>query len=133
MKLRTFLIINAVLLELNGIFMLLFPAKFGSYYFFSAGPEMPFGVRLLGVYLLAAGLLAWSTRNAQPSRARTDILYAFLAMNVLGFLVALIYQLSNTVSNLGWSTVVIYLLLSVGFGYYLYGKPKAGKKRTINK
>jgi hypothetical protein len=128
MKLKTFLIINAVLLELYGIFMLLFPEKFGSYYFFSPGPELPFGVRLLGVYLVAAGLLSWSTRNAPPSKARTNILYAFLAMNVLGLLVALIYQLNYTVDNLGWSTVIIYLVLAVGFAYYLYGKPKAGKK-----
>lgn len=127
MKLKTFLIINAVLGEAYGIFMLVFPARAGSYYLFSAGPEITFGIRLLGVYLLAAGLLSWFTRNALPTKARTDILYTFLAMNVLGFLVALIYQLNNTVNNLGWSTVIIYLLLAAGFGYYLYGKPKAGK------
>jgi len=131
MKLKTFLIINSVLSEVYGIFMLLFPARAGSYYLFFASPEITFGIRLLGVYLLAAGLLSWSTRKSLPSKARTDILYTFLAMDVLGFLVALIYQLNNTVSNLGWSTIVIYLLLAVGFGYFLYGKPKAGKVQKL--
>lgn len=127
MKLRTFLIINAVLLELFGIFMLLFPASAGSFYLFAAGPEITFGIRLLGVYLLAGGLLSWYTRNLPASKTRKDILYVLLVMNVLGFLVSLIHMLTDTLSNLGWSNVMIYLLLSVGFGYYLYGKPKAGK------
>ena len=41
----------------------------------------------------------------------------------IGFIVALIGQLGAVVNNLGWSTVVIYLFLAVGFGYFHFKKP----------
>jgi hypothetical protein len=41
----------------------------------------------------------------------------------IGFVVGLIAQLRNVVNQVGWSTVVIYLLLALGFGYFQFKKP----------
>lgn len=125
MKLNFLLIINAIIAAAFGIVILLVPVQFGSMYGFTATPELTFIARLLGVYLFAAAVLSWLIRNAPASDARKFILYSFLSMDVLGFVIALIYQLNGVVNVTGWSTVVIYLLLGLGFGYFLFTKPKS--------
>jgi len=40
-----------------------------------------------------------------------------------GFVVALINQLSGLVNALGWSTVALYLLFALGYGYFQFKKP----------
>jgi hypothetical protein len=42
--------------------------------------------------------------------------------DAIGFVVALIAQLGGVENELGWSTVAIYLLLAVGFGYFRFAK-----------
>jgi predicted membrane-bound spermidine synthase len=124
MKLRILLIINAIIAALYGIVILLIPAWLDSLYGFTVTPELNFVGRLLGGYLLAMGILSWLIRNAPDSQVRTAVLYAFLVMDVLGFVVTLIYLLNGTVNAQGWSLVAIFLLLSAGFIYFLFAKPK---------
>jgi hypothetical protein len=124
MKLKILLITNAIIAALYGIVILLIPAQLGSLYGFTSTPELNFVARLLGVYLLATGILSWLIRNAPVSQGRTAILYAFLAMDVLGFVVTLIYMLNATLNAQGWLLVAIYLLLGAGFTYFLFLTPK---------
>jgi hypothetical protein len=42
----------------------------------------------------------------------------------IGFVVALIGQLSGLVNALGWLTVALYFFLAIGFGYHALKKPK---------
>ena len=44
----------------------------------------------------------------------------------IGFIVALLAQLSGVMNAFGWSAVGIYLLLALGYGYFLLVKPGAG-------
>jgi uncharacterized membrane protein len=124
MKLRILLITNAIVAALYGIVALLFPAWLGSLYGFKITDELNFVARLLGGYLLAAAILSWLVRNAAVSLAQTSAMYAFLVMDVLGCLVTLIYVLNGTLNAQGWPVFVIYLLLSVGFAYFLFATPK---------
>jgi hypothetical protein len=118
------LITNAIVAALYGIVTLLIPAWLGSLYGFTATPELIFVARLLGVYLLASGILSWLIRNAATSKIQSAVLYAFLAMDVLGFVVTLIYVLNGTLNAQGWLLVAIYLLLGAGFAYFLFATPK---------
>jgi len=124
MRLKILLISNAVIAALYGIATLLFPAWLGSLYGFTATPELIFVARLLGVYLLAAGILSWMVRDASASKILMAVLYAFLSMDVLGFLISLIYVLGGTVNPQGWLLVVLYMLLGAGFAYFLFFTPK---------
>ncbi len=78
--------------------------------------------QLFGGALLAFSVLTWSARNADASDARKAIVNAMFIGDSIGFIVALSGQLNNVVNNMGWSTVVIYLLLAVGFGYFNFSK-----------
>jgi len=129
MKVKVLLIINAVIATLYGIIMLLIPSQFGSMYGFNATPELIFVSRLLGLYLFATGLLSWLIKDAPSSEPRRAVLFSFLAMDVLGFVVTLIYQLNGVVNATGWSSVVVYLLLGIGFAYLLFAKPASPQER----
>jgi hypothetical protein len=79
--------------------------------------------RLFGAALLEFALLSWLVRNAGDSEARKAIILAVFVGEVIGFIVALVGQLSGEVNALGWSTVAVYLLLALGFGYFQFIKP----------
>ncbi len=60
--------------------------------------------------------------NTNDSTARRAIVLALFIGNAAGFVVALIGQINDVVGALGWSTVAIYLLLALGFGYFQFAK-----------
>ncbi len=78
--------------------------------------------QLFGAALIGFAALTWTARNATDSDAGRAILLALFVADAIGFAVALIGQLGGIVNALGWSTVVIYLVLALGFGYFRFAK-----------
>jgi len=85
------------------------------------GVTLDFVAQLLGAALLGLGIVTWAARNAPDSEARRAILLGLFIGDAVGCVVALIAQLGGVVNAIGWSTVVIYLLLTIGFGYCRFG------------
>ncbi len=79
--------------------------------------------QLFGATLLTFAILTWTARNAGDSAARAAIVLALFVGDAIGFVLALMAQLRGVVNQLGWSTVVIYLLLALGFAYFQFTKP----------
>jgi hypothetical protein len=123
MKLKTLLIINAVIAAVFGIAFVLVPSQVGSLYGVEATAALDYMGRLFGAALIGYAVLSWSARNANESTARTAIVLALLIGNGVGFVVALIGQINQVPNALGWSTVVVYLLLALGFAYFQFVKP----------
>ncbi len=123
MKLSTLLIINAVVAALFGIAFVLVPDQVGSLYGVEATATLNYAGQLLGAAFVGFAVLTWSARNANDSSARRAIVLALLVSDGVGFIVALIGQLADVVNSLGWSTVAIYLLLALGWGYFQFAKP----------
>jgi hypothetical protein len=44
--------------------------------------------------------------------------------SLAGFVVALTGQFWDVVNRLGWSTVAIYGFLMIGYGMFIFGKPR---------
>lgn len=122
MKLSTFMVITAVVALLFGLVFVILPGTFLSLYGISLGPGGWIVPRLFGAALLGFCVLTWYARNAEESEARKAIILALFIGETIGFIVALIGQLSGAVNALGWSTVVIYFLLALGFGYFQFAK-----------
>jgi hypothetical protein len=121
MKLNTLMIINAVVAAVFGVAFVLVPGQVTSLY----GVEDPSEVliyvgRLMGAAFIGFAVLTWSARNANDSSARRAIVFALLVSDGVGFIVSLMGQLADVVNSLGWSTVAIYLLLALGFGYFQF-------------
>lgn len=123
MKLSTLFTFTAVVGILFGLGSLLMPAQMQATYGTELSTAGLFLNRLFGAALLGYGLLAWLVRNAGMSEARDAILMAFFVSDAVGFIVSLVGQLSGEYNALGWSTVAIYLLLALGFGYFRFMAP----------
>ena len=123
MKLRTLMTINAVVAAVFGVALVLVPGQVVSQYGVEATAILKYPGQLLGAAFVGFAVLTWSARNADDSAARRAIVLALFICNAVGFVVALIGQLNNVVGPLGWSTVAIYLLLALGFGYFQFAKP----------
>ena len=127
MKLRTLMVINTVIAALFGLAFVLIPWQVLSLYGVQPNPAINYVGELFGAALIGFAVLTWTARNSAESDARTAIVRALFIGDAVGFILALIAQLGAVVNNLGWSTVIIYLFLAVGFGYFYFTKPSAEK------
>lgn len=125
MTLKRMMIINAVVAAVFGVAFVLVPGRLVALYGVEASTILKYAGQLLGAAFVGFAVLTWSARNAGDSAARKAIVLALLIGNGVGFIVSLLGQLNNVVGALGWSTVVIYLLLALGFGYFQIAKPPA--------
>ena len=123
MKLSTLFTINAIVAFLFGLTFVLVPGTAMSFYGITLSLGGIIVAQLFGASLLGYAVLTWSARNAGESEARNDIVLAMVLSETIGFIVALLGQLSGAVNGLGWSTVLIYLLLALGYGYFQFMKP----------
>jgi hypothetical protein len=122
MKLSTVMILNTILAGVFGVAFVLVPGQVVSLYGIPADPILKYMAQLFGASLIALALLTWSARNATDSDARKGLVLALFVGDAIGFIVALICQLNNVVNALGWLNVAIYLILTLGFGYYQFAK-----------
>ena len=120
MKLKTLMTINAIVAIVFGVTFVIVPAQAYSCYNITADEQLIYMGRLFGSALIGFAILTWMARNATDSDARRAIVFALFSCDCIGFVVALIGQISNVVNALGWSTVAIYLLLALGFGYFQF-------------
>jgi hypothetical protein len=123
MKLSTMMIINAVVAAVFGVAFVVVPSQSISLYGVEDASEILILIlRLMGASFIGFAVLTWLARNASDSDARRAIVLALIVSDGIGFIAALIAQLADVVNSLGWSTVAIYLLLALGFGYFQFVK-----------
>ena len=121
MKLSALLSISGVVSILFGIGFVAVPVAMLAQYCQCGAPPDPhliFVARLYGAALIQIGVLAWFARNIVDSLGRGAIVLAGLVGMGIGFIVALHGQMHGVMTTLGWSTVVIYALLAIGFAYF---------------
>jgi hypothetical protein len=122
MKLGALLTVNAVIAGVFGLAFIFVPAATLSVYGVTADAQFAMVGQLFGAALLGFGLLTWSARNAADSEARRAIVFALFVSDAAGFVIALMAQLRGLVNVNGWSTVVIYLVLALGFAFFQFRK-----------
>jgi hypothetical protein len=120
MKLSALMIVNAIVAVVFGLGFVLAPGQVTSFYSPEVGITLEYVAQLFGAALLGFAVLTWVARNAPDSEARRAILLALFVGDGVGFVIALIAQLGGVVNTLGWSTVAIYLVLAIGFGYFRF-------------
>ena len=119
MKVKTLMLIMALLCLLWGVGFILFPAPFWALYGLTLDEGGIYMARQLGVVFGMLGLVLWLVRDDVEARALRGIALGLCIGNALGLVVALYGQLTAGISALGWLGVVTYLLLALGFGYCL--------------
>jgi hypothetical protein len=119
MKVKTLIIIMALLSLIWGAGFILLPTFFWSLYGLALDAGGVYMSRQLGVVFFMLGLILWLARNEHSPVALRAMTTGLFVGNALGFGVALIGQFSARISALGWVGIGSYLLLALGFGYYL--------------
>ena len=123
MKLKTLFVINAIVAAVFGLVFVLIPSQVLSLYGADPNPNINYTGQLFGAALIAIAVMSWLAKNATDSDARRAIVTALFVADVIGFIVALVRQIEGVVNALGWSTVVIYGLLGLGFAIFTFKKP----------
>ena len=125
MKLKILFITTAIVAIVFGAAFVIIPTQLYSLYDIESGAWLNYMGQLFGAALIGLGLIAWVARNAADSDSRRAIILAFFIADGFGFVIALIGQLNDVVGSLGWLTVAIYLILTIGFGYFQFSKPSS--------
>ena len=125
MKLSTLMVINTIVCLVFGVAFAVIPWQVSVLYGVQPTMALNYMGQLFGAALLTFAILTWTARKAGDSDARKAILLALFIGDVIGFVVALLNQFRGVVNAMGWSTVAIYLLLAIGFGYFRFTKSSA--------
>ena len=125
MKLKILFIITAIVAIVFGVAFAIMPTQVYSLYGIESSAGLNYMGQLFGAALIGYGLIALLARNAADSDSRRAIILAFFIADGFGFVIALIGQLNDVVGSLGWLTVAIYLILTIGFGYFQFSKPSS--------
>lgn len=124
MKLRSLMIIKAIVCIVLGIPILLVPELFYSIFGLALTPAGTFTAREYGASLIGNFLLTWFARDVQDPLSRKAILLGMTFYNAIGFIATLVVVFSGVANFFGWGPVVLYLFFTVGFGYFLLKTPK---------
>ena len=122
MKLRTLLMIQAAVALVNALGFIFAPAQMLSFHLGSLDTVSLWLARELGGAVIGYGLLAWFARNVADPQARRAIVIALFGSWAVGFVIALLRQLSGAANVNGWGAVAIYLLFASGYAYFLFSE-----------
>jgi hypothetical protein len=122
MKLRTFLIIAAILALGYGLGLILMPAFMNSTYGLGTSGSEILLARFFGVELLVVGLVAWLSKDLTGASVR-PIIIGSLVGDAIAAIFALMGTLSGVMNSTGWSAFAIYFLLTLGFAYFQFTAP----------
>ncbi len=124
MKRAAFTLLHAILTLAFGIAFVLAPARALALYGVGTDAGSTFMARLFGAALIQVGLVAWLARRDSDTPARRAIQLGYASGLAVGLVISLLGQLSGLFNALGWSTVSIYLLLAIRYGYF-HARPSA--------
>lgn len=123
MKLSALLAVAGVVAIVFGLAFVLVPGQLMSYYGLNVGDATLFYIaRLFGAALVGIGLMNWSARSSEASGARSAIVMGNMVGDGIGTVIAVMAQLGGVTNALGWSTVAIYALLTLGFAQHQFAK-----------
>lgn len=122
MKLKTLLVIKAIVCLCIGIPILLVPNFTYSIFGSTLAAGGVFAAREYGASMMGNLMLTWFARNSQESDARWAIILALFVYDAVGFVVTLIAIISGALNPLAWLIVALYLFFALGFGYFLLKK-----------
>jgi len=124
MSYRNVLSIASIIAFIFGLGFMLMPGQLVRFYNVELTPPGALIAQLYGATLLSFGVLNWLARGFNDNTVQQAVLTANLVGDALGTIFALIGQLGGVpgVNALGWSTVLIYLLLTLGFAYLRFSR-----------
>lgn len=132
MKLHHLFTINIFFAIYFGLTGSLFPQLWLVPYGLAPSDTAIWAVRLAGGSILGFATLMWYGRRHASQESRRAIALALMVQDVVGAVATFILQLQGVVNALGWSNVIGYLVLAIGYAYFLVFKPVDREKIVEN-
>jgi hypothetical protein len=123
MKLSTLMVVKAIVCLGFGILLVAIPGLLMSLYGVTLDEGGILMARLYGASLMGNLMLTWFSRNDPGSEALRAAVLGLFVYDAVGLIVALVATLSGIMNAFGWSVVAIYLLFTIGYGYFQFAKP----------
>ncbi len=123
MTLKLLFTISTILCVLFGLAFLLAPVQIMSVYGIDLDISAQYIARYYGAAFLGFGLIFWFTRNGDPQdKIMRGILLGGLVVNIIALINAVLDALFGPGAFPDWYTVTIYVLMTIGFGYFYIRK-----------
>ncbi|MDX1614073.1 MAG: hypothetical protein R3300_07155 [Candidatus Promineifilaceae bacterium] len=122
MGIRNFLLLRAIIALAYAIGLLIIPAQLLQLYGVVPDVGSIAMSRFLAVELVAVGVLCLLARSLGDWSALRAVMQALLISEVIGLMVAVVVTTTGAFNALGWSIVVIYGSMSLGYVYFLFFK-----------
>jgi hypothetical protein len=81
--------------------------------------------RLVGGSILGFSSLMWFGRKSASIETRRAIAFALLIQDLFGLIASMEIQLNGSVNVFGWSSPILYGMLSVCYAYFLFIRPSS--------
>ena len=123
MKLHHLFTINIFFAVYFGVTGSLFPQLWLFPYGLVPSDTVTWAVRLAGGSILGFATLMWYGRRHASQESRRAIAVALMVQDIVGTVASFWLQLQGTVNALGWSNVIGYLILAIGYAYFVFIRP----------
>jgi len=125
MKLNSLFTITSIVSLAFGVGFLLAPGPLLAIYGLSLNPVGALLARFAGSAFICLTPLTWLGRTFTDAQARRALVVSIFPTFAIGFVVALLAQLSGLMNSLGWLYVTLPLLFTLGYGYFLLNRSAA--------
>lgn len=116
MKFKTLITINAAIMFITGMACIAMPARLLANYGVTLAPMGLVIYQFWGATLVGLGLLTWFARNVKETALQRTFALALFLTHGISCAIAIRGQYAGANAT-GWSTVAIYFLLALAFGY----------------
>jgi hypothetical protein len=125
MKLKALMIVKSVICLLFGVGFIAIPGTVFGWYGMALEPGGTLIAQLFGQAFVLIALFLWLVRNTMEPVTQTAIAVSVFVGDAIGTVVSLFGVLNGVTNALGWLTVALYLLLALGFGFFVFRRPIA--------
>ncbi len=124
MKIKSMMSIKAIVVIFFGFGFLFITQPLMTFYGMTINSGGIAAGRLLGQMYVVIALVLWFCRNTSEASTKKAFAISITIGDAIGIVVSLMAVLSGAMNPFGWSAVAIYVLFTVGFGYFVI-KPES--------
>jgi heme A synthase len=125
MKLKELMVVKSVICLVFGVGFVAIPGTVFGWYGVTLDAGGTLIAQLFGQAFILIALFLWLARNTMEPETLAAIAIAVFIGDVIGTVVSVFGVLNGVTNSLGWLTVALYLVLALGFGYFVVRRPIA--------